>query len=207
MEIETLKAKGRQYNPDLVIIAFIGNDLKLLKVIRKEENYFSLRRSFAIEYFSDRLTKRRSNLHDGLVDAPLNASGDDIESDPSRVPAQYSDMVGVDAYRVAMSELKALSLKQNFQVVVFTTYFPGFVKAILEGLDLPILEAGDTFTIYMSNHGIKEYMGSPLTVSDQDPHPSALGHTILANVLYNYLRDNGILSSILERHRASSLAK
>jgi lysophospholipase L1-like esterase len=207
MEVETLKVKGLQYNPDLVIIGYIGNDLKLPNFIREEENYFSLRRSFAVEYFAYRLTQRRRNLNDGLVDAPLNPSGDDLESDPSRVPVQYKDMVGPDAYRSAMAELKLLSMRHGFQVIVFTTYFPEFLKEILGELDLPILEAGDAFAEFMFRHGIKQYEGSPLTVGNQDPHPSALGHTILADVLYNYLKDSGMLSRILQSRGIMSLSQ
>jgi lysophospholipase L1-like esterase len=211
MEVETLKVKGLQYNPDLVIIGYIGNDLTLPNFIRKEENYFSLQKSFVAEYFLSRLTQRRRNLHDGLhdglIDAPLNASGDDVEKDPSRVPAQYKDMVGPDAYRAAMAELKSLSLRHGFQVIVFTTYFTGFLKEILRDLDLPILEAGDAFSFFMFKHAIKDYEGSSLTVSKQDPHPSALGHTILADVLFNYLKDSGVLDRIFQCREIMSLSK
>ena len=199
MEVETLKVRGLQHNPDLVIIGFIGNDLSLPNFIRKKENYLSLRRSFVAEYFLSQLSQQRRHLHDGFIDSPLNASGDDVEKDPSRVPVQYKDMVGPDAYRSAMAELKALSLRYNFQVVAFTTYFPAFVEEILRDLDVPILEAGDAFSVYMSEHGIKAYEGSPLTVSKRDPHPSALGHTILADVLYNHIKNSGVQSRIFQR--------
>jgi hypothetical protein len=201
MEVETLKAKGLPYKPDLVIIDYVMNDLDLPNFLRKEENYFTLRRSFAADYFVSRLTQHRSDFHNVLVDAPLNASRTSYENDPSRVPAQYRDMVGPDAYRAAMAELKTLGLKHNFQILAFTTYFPRVIKEILRELDFPMLEAGDAFTIFMAEHGIKEYVGSPLTVSDRDPHPSALGHTILADVLYNYLKDTGIVSDMVHKQR------
>jgi hypothetical protein len=207
MEVETLKARGLQYDPDLVIIGFIGNDLSLPNFIRKEENYLSLRRSFLVEYVLSQLGRRGKHLHDGFTDPPLNASGDDVEKDPSRAPAQYKDMVGPDAYRSAMAELRSLSLRHDFQVIAFTTYFPVFVEDILKDLEVPMLEAGDAFSAYMSEHGIKEYEGSPLTVSKQDPHPSALGHAILADVLYNHIKDSGVQSRILQRRGILSPAQ
>lgn len=200
MEVETFKEKGLLYQPDLVIIDYVSNDLSLPNFIRKEENYFSLQRSLAVEFFLSRLNQRHRNFNDGLVDAPLDAFGQSFESDPSRVPAQYKDMIGPHAYRVAMAELRALGVNHSFPVIVFTHwYMQDFLKDMLRDLDLPILEAGDVLKEYMSKHGIKEYVGSPLTVSNEDPHPSALGHTILAGILYDYLKDSGILSQIYTR--------
>jgi hypothetical protein len=196
MEVGTLKSKGLKYSPDLVIVDCVMNDLDLPNFIRKEENYLSLQRSFAVEYFLPRLTQNHTNSHDLLIDAPLNTSRSSFESDPSRVPVQYRDMVGLDAYRSAMSELKALSLKHHFQILIFSTYFQKAMKEVLVDLDLPLLEAGDAITLFMAQHGFKEYVGSPLSVGKQDPHPSSLGHSILAEVLYKYLTDSGVVSRI-----------
>src|SRR5262249_38307858 len=41
MEAETLKEKGLHYDPELVIIDYVSNDLSLPNFIRKEENYFT----------------------------------------------------------------------------------------------------------------------------------------------------------------------
>jgi hypothetical protein len=110
-------------------------------------------------------------------------------------------MVGPEAYRSAMQELGSLGRRYNFQVLIFTTYFPEDVKEILRGLDLPMLESGYAFTEYLLKHDIKEYVGSPLSISIQDPHPSALGHTLMAEVLFNYLKDSEMLRQVIQRRR------
>jgi hypothetical protein len=115
MEVETLKVKALHYSPDLVIIDFVGNDFDLPNFISEKENYLSLRRSFVVEYFSNRLTGKSLTLHDGLVDAPWDASRNGFENNPSRVPTRYKDMVGPDAYRSAMAELKSLSKNITFK--------------------------------------------------------------------------------------------
>ncbi|MGH8067772.1 MAG: SGNH/GDSL hydrolase family protein [Candidatus Entotheonellia bacterium] len=200
MEVETFKGKALQYYPDLVIIEYVGNDLHLPNFIRKPDNYFSLSKSYMIEYFASRL-RRQQHAFDGiLVDAPLHPYEHDFENDPSRVPEQYKDMVGIAAYRRAMAELKALSRQYNFLVVVYTHgYFPVPVKESLQDLSFPSIEAGDIFKGYMVHHGIKEYMGSPLSVSRTDSHPSALGHAMVAGILFTYLHDSGVLNQILRR--------
>jgi hypothetical protein len=204
MEVEIFKGNGINYKPDIVVISYVMNDFDLPNFIREEEDYFSFRRSFAVEYFSNRLMNRSRTLKDDFIDAPRNVSRNGFESDPSRVPSRYKNMVGPDAYRSAMQELKLLSIKHNFQLLVFTTYFPEDVKEILRELDLPMLESGHAFTEYLHRHGIKEYVGSPLSVGLQDPHPSALGHIIMADTLYNYLKDSKMLRQIYQRRRIMS---
>jgi hypothetical protein len=202
MEVETFKEKGLHYHPDLVIVGYVGNDLSLPNYIRKEENYFDLRRSFALEFFSSWLTHPHEHFHDGLIDAP------NFESNPSRVPDQYKDMVGIEAYRSAMADLKTLSLEHNFQVVVFTDgRFPDTLKQILGDLHFPTLEGFAVLEKYRIQHNIQEYQGSPLTVSRDDPHPSALAHAMLAGVLYNYLKESNILDQIFKRRGVMSISK
>jgi lysophospholipase L1-like esterase len=200
MEVETFKEKALQYYPDLVIIEYVGNDLHLPNFIRKSDNYFSLNRSYMIEYFSSRFRRQQHAFNDILVGAPLHPYEQAFESDPSRVPEQYKDMVGIVAYRKAMAELKALSRQYNFLVVVYTYgYFPVAVKESLRDLSFPRIEAGDIFRGYMVQHGIKEYMGSPLTVSHTDSHSFPLGHAMVADILFTYLHDSGVLNQILRR--------
>jgi hypothetical protein len=203
MEVETLREKGLRYNPDLVIIGYVENDLDLPNFLWKAENYFSLKKSFAIDFFSSRLREQHRGFHDGLIAAPLRGYEYPylrFETDPSRVPEQYKDLVGIDAYRSSMIELKSLSIKHNFQVVVFThMYIPAPLKGITRDLGFSILEAGAVVNEFLANHGMQEYLASPLTVSNVDPHPSALGHAILAEVLHSYLRDSGMLRQILQR--------
>ena len=208
MEVETFKEKGVHYKPDIVIIGFFVNDLSLPNFIRKAENYFDLRRSFAVEYFSSRLMPYHENFSGGLMDAPPPDIGQHSESDPLRVPTEYKDMVGFNAYQLSMIKMKELSLEYNFQIVVFTHWrIPDVLKDVLKNLNIPILEAFPSLETYMITHGIKEYMGSPLTVSKHDGHPSALAHTILADVLYNYLQEEDILGQIYKRRGFINVSK
>ena len=55
MEVETLKEKGLQYKPDIVIIHYFWNDFSLPNFIREQEDYFALNQSFMIKYFRQSL--------------------------------------------------------------------------------------------------------------------------------------------------------
>jgi GDSL-like Lipase/Acylhydrolase family len=203
MEVETFRTKGLDYHPDLVIIEYVSNDLDLPNFLWREENYLSLRKSFVLDFVLSRLSHGHRDVHNSLADAPMSAIGHRFESDPDRVPAQYKDLVGPDAYHAAMAELKLLSVKHDFPLLVFTFHMQDVVDDILRALDLPLLDGRYAFMTYMSELGIKKY-GPPLALSHEDPHPSALGHAIVAKVLYDYLHDSGILSQIYQRRGITS---
>jgi hypothetical protein len=81
--------------------------------------------------------------------------------------------------------------------VVFTHLeLPQEVRNVCEELGLRIVEGGGALQAYMRDHGIEEYLGSELTVGMDDPHPTALAHRILAEVLYDDLEREGVLDSL-----------
>lgn len=144
-------------------------------------------------------------MHDGLRDAPLHAEhGLGFEDTPARVPDRYRDMVGIEAYRSSMALLKELSVKYEFLVMVFShAVIPAPLKDILNELGFPMLEGGRALKEFMTKHGMTDYFKSPLVLSLTDPHPSVLGHSILAGALYTYLQKSGILRQISERRGLS----
>jgi len=126
MEVQALKTKGMAYRPDLVIIEFVGNDLDLPNFIRESRDVWTLREWFLFSFVVERLGRLRSpgvgrhgNRND-LVLAPEEGDDDDrhFARDTSRVPPQYADMVGLPSYRAALRDLKRLSERGGFEVVL-----------------------------------------------------------------------------------------
>jgi hypothetical protein len=102
-----------------------------------------------------------------------------------------------------LRELRFLSEKQGFRVLV-AAFVPGFDdERKRRGLDLaaqegfPVLDFGPAERQYLESHGITEYLGSPLTVSATDPHPSALAHGMAAELLLRFLAEDPVLASRL----------
>jgi hypothetical protein len=194
MEVETLREKGLKYQPDIVIIGFVSNDLWLPNFIRRQESPFTIQKSFLIEFLSDRLDHSQyakepdlaiQKLREiGLVRAP--------RSDTSKVPPQYKDMVGWDSYVRAMNELKHLKEDNGFDVISIFSEPDDSVRKrqvleLSEELGFHIVDVSSTLNRYMQQNGIKKYRGSPLTVSKTDSHPSAIAHKIISEELFNYL--------------------
>jgi hypothetical protein len=185
MEVASLEAKGLAFRPDWVIVDFVTNDLGLPNFIVRESDPFSLRRSFLWELVTARLAGRPAGDRRGpLIGAPRHESGFDFASRPDRVPPEYRYMVGLEGYRRAMARLATLRDLHGFRVLVTSSgAIPDGVAAICRNLAFPMFVAVPEVERYMRQHGIEEYLGSNLTLSEIDPHPSPIQHRIIAQGL------------------------
>jgi lysophospholipase L1-like esterase len=202
MEVETLRAKGLRLNPDLVVLGFCGNDVNLPYFIRDREEYLTLRRSFLKQFVRERLARRSSDeisLEEktGLArwTAPNREAWDGFaSSEAHRVPSRYRDMVGLKAFTRAMEDLRDLGIRHNFHVAV--VFFPTARRRAAEiaaRLDFLVVNARFAVEAYMSEHGIEKFAGSQLTIGSADPHPSALGHELIAELLLDSIESAGWL--------------
>jgi hypothetical protein len=220
MEVGALKHKWLVYEPDLVVIDFVGNDLDLPRFIMKRISVFTLRRSFLKDFVQDRLRSVSWNPLDRLEEAPRNwFVSERFEFIPDLVPERYRQMVGVDAYRQAMAELKGLSVEHGFRVLVFSTgTVPDPMRTICQDLGFPILEAKvwelgrkdrsyrrddpavtnarRVLDDFLEASGEKRYFSSTLTVGTDDPHPSTSCHGALGRMLFAYLQSSGLAEAL-----------
>jgi lysophospholipase L1-like esterase len=194
MEVATLEEKGLPYGPDLVVVGFCPNDASLPNFIRPVRDVLSLRQSFLLEFVRSRLGPAPPP-GDALVLAPRRADDRAFEDEPALVPGPYRALAGWAALRGAFRELRLLSQKHGFSVLV-TAFVPGFDdERKRRGLDIaaregfPVLDFGEVEGRYMRSHGITEYAGSALTVSATDLHPSALAHAMAAEEMARFLAE------------------
>ena len=177
MEVEVLEEKGLSYEPDLVIIGLIGNDLNLPNFIREQENYFSFAQSFLLKSLGGDMEDLR------MIRAPKNKKGRGFESDPRKVPEFYREMVGIEGYRKAMTRLQALSRQHDFRVLVFEAFKENpELEAINRELGFPIVNSSDLWETYAREKNLDVHNDRRL--SPKDPHPSAKAHTVMAEALF-----------------------
>jgi lysophospholipase L1-like esterase len=202
MEVETLKTKGLRFKPYLVVLGFCGNDINLPYFIRDREEYFTLRKSFLKQFVRDRLARESTDevsLEEttGLArwTAPNREAWDGFASSKEhRVPQRYRNMVGLAAFTRAMEDLRDLGEENGFRVVV--VFFPTARRRAAQiAARLGFLVVNTRFAVeaYMSEHGIKSFAGSELTIGSVDPHPSALGHELIAAQLLESIENSGWL--------------
>lgn len=184
MEIEALKDKGLRYHPDVVIVGYtMMNDTSLPNFIREPVNYFSLDRSFLIDFF--RNNRFQADAIREVAEHERKAQ--DIEMDPQNVPAQYRDMVGIDAVKNGMLELKALSVEYGFHVVIVGDWLPGWFSDEVTALGFHTIDSKPVWRRYAMMNNIAD-LDTAGIISVVDGHPSALAHRATGIALAEHIK-------------------
>jgi len=192
MEVETLLEKGLNYEPDLVIISFVNNDLQLPSYVSEQVNYFSLKTSFVLDYFRTRQKPHEAyGTRREIIHAPNRPYH-------RRVPPKYQGLEGIQAYQEAMTRLKALSQEHGFDLLVIgnsLSKYPAGVAEIWEELALTEVKTPSDFrTDFIQRNQIADPEGA-FILSEKDQHPSALGHQFIAEDIFRHLSE-GMLESL-----------
>ena len=99
MEVETLRTKCRQFDPDLVILELVGNDLALPIYIRVEQNVFDLTRSFLWQFVEETRNTRTLGRDPTLIHQESALANEQI-------PEEYRDLAGWNPFMRALRDLR-----------------------------------------------------------------------------------------------------
>ncbi len=103
--------------------------------------------------------------------------------------------------------LRALSRAHGFEVVVLAhPEVFGFARDTARELGFPLVETGQRVRAWAREQGIEDVQKPPLTLTAADPHPSAVGHEIIAQVLADSLRASGMAARLAARRLPSTPA-
>lgn len=187
MEVATLRERGLAYAPDLVVVGLCGNDAGLPYFLQDPPEPFALDRSFLLDFVRGRLSGESDDDAgdaSGLVIRPLNAGRRaERTGRAARVPPRYAHMTGLPAFRRAFEELRALSQTHAFEVrVLYYPNAPQEMREILAELGLPSVNTAGAIRRFLNERGGGAALAE-LRLSSRDPHPSAAGHRLIAEVL------------------------
>jgi hypothetical protein len=188
MEVETLKAKGLRYNPDIVLIGFCANDTFLPKTVAYlglpprsgVGKYLAYDKSYLYYFIRKRL--------------------DNVRPDWPQPEGKYDYMGGGQSVEESLRRLGRISKEHDFEVVVlFLTHNKGPVEKevmrIASVLGMHIVDMEASIRDYMKKNGIKNYNESEMVVPDL--HPSAITHRLTAEALLDYFINSGLISNNL----------
>jgi len=207
MEVETLKTKGLQFGPDLVILGLVPNDLVLPPYIRVVTDVWDLRRSFLLERVGCWLKGLPSRASLGRDPHLLHRKSPEGMSAP--VPEKYEGLQGWPAFLAALDELDALSKEHGFEVVFFTNTEDEAAMTMIQAakkLGWPHARLLPDIQKYLKHHGggswdaehPEAYLASALAVKPDDGHPSVLQHRMAADRILAELERSGVLERLLE---------
>jgi len=192
MEVEILGARFAGLRPDLVLIEIVGNDLDLPNFLWSEVDPWTLHRSFLLDFIRARVARRPPDggVGIGLTAAPREASAETFLRDADRTPPAYRSMVGLQPFKFALEDLARLGRDHGVPVVAVThgVWFEPEMVASLQANQIPVLILRSALRQRARSLGATDYARSALALSPTDLHPSAIGHSVIAEELAAWLR-------------------
>jgi len=192
MEVARLRERIAALDPDLILIEIVGNDLDLPNFLWAAVDPWTTRRSFLLDFIRGRLASASAPGSGDLESAPQEGSGptETFSRDAADVPAAYASMVGLPAFESAINDLAALGRELGVPIRAIThgVWWEDAMKAALEKNGIPVLIMRSALRKRARDLGAPDYPRSPLAISPQDLHPSALGHRAIAEELAAFLR-------------------
>lgn len=191
MEVATLEQRLLEYEPDLVILGVVGNDLSLPRFLSKFDDLWSFERSYLVQLFS--------NSTGGPTEFPPRARAgrtlDRLGSDPNWVHARYRDLVGAEAFSRSLERLAELQARHGFQLLVIHRNTSLDEDTVLDNLGIARYDIVPDLVDYLQARGssYSEIRDSELVLSPQDTHPSETQHLLISEAVTKHLLESGLV--------------
>jgi len=196
IEVTVFEHRALAFDPDLVVLQFVNNDMGVPMFMEWPHDSFSLRRCY-LKQFVHSLRYEHAEIHRRLVGSKMNGM-EQSEKDRVRVP--YGYMCGEAGFRLAMKKLAALTKPRGIPVIIIQGTASSEQKALLKSVagehGFHLLDIKPYTDAYVTRHGIpnnKKARRKALWVSSRDRHPNAAAHTIYADGIEDQMRTLGII--------------
>lgn len=181
IEAAVLQRRALAFEPDLVVVHFVHNDLGLPHFMQPAPPPAPRSRLLAL------LRERLGGGEPAEAPPPLLGHAAQLRDLRDEARGQYQHMVGEDGYRRAMARLARAAATRGVPVILLTlergreAAEPARTAAREHGFRY--LDATPRFTRYLADHGLgpRDWAGT-LTIRG-DGHPTPLGHALFAEVL------------------------
>lgn len=192
MEAATLKRKGLQFSPDIVVLGVVQNDLDLPNFIQSRDDYLSLGSLFIVSAFFNRTSKLR------LVAAPTDDTGDGFAGNPAKISPPYRHLVGQRSYINALRSMQSSLQVNSIPLLTLSHHsLSSDLDEIFTTLGIPVLEGLVAWNRFANQNYIHDPDAAAQLVPGKDPHPSALLHRVLGELLYqNILKDRRMIDRL-----------
>lgn len=196
MEVAAFEHKALAFDPDVVILQFLNNDLRLPHFMQVPRDVSSWRRSFLFELIGRRLGAASSRRSDGLLSRDLEELP---EEERQEVRGRHRPLAGKAAFTRAMDRLAELTRAASIAVIVLRLSdrqaHHQLVDEAIARHGFHAVTAAEYFSAHLRDSGLPhtaETWGKTFWVSRQDHHPNALGHELYAAAIWDALGELGL---------------
>jgi len=194
IEVETLAKKGLSFNPDIVLIEYINNDLDLPNFLMDRPDLLNCRESFLYTFLKGRLSTLKTPFI--LTNSPSFLEDEKYLRfagyyHAGLVPEKYKHMAGWESCCSAISRLKDMQEKHDFDVLICISHN--------NPASIP-----EKITETCSNLGFHAFTclqwdKPDFWLSAEDRHPSEKGHQIIAETIFNLMAKEKLMGKHLSR--------
>jgi hypothetical protein len=201
-ELAALEQYGLRYEPDLIVYGFVLNDRCLPSFILDRPSFWAPR-SFIVDYAYRAIAT--SKAKSGTDDPALVAAHSICE--PDQAPPAYRAGVGKQGLVSGFKRLARIGEERSIPVIVLVTLRDSVHRLeILEhkyrwAKEIPWLKFysfREAVSKWLSSRGHPGYIKSPLALSDDDAHPSAVAHALKARLFVEEMTTSGLAKELVE---------
>jgi len=187
MEIEVLKEYALDYNPDIIIYGYTGNDHCLPNFLLEKKKFFA-KELFILDFLQKRIE------YAILYESNFNEEPFWQICEQEKAPEQYKEFVGDDSYYQSFKELTDIGKAEKLPIILLSHVESQF-NPINPYISYENINYFDPIKEYQEH--LKENERLSLIISDGDFHPSVIGHELLGQAIYNQLISNGLVKDLM----------
>ena len=181
-EVELLERVGLAYDPDLIVYGFCGNDVRLPNFVQSRKRILSLE-SFTLFYLDVVRRRGRAVFATRIGDQPAT----EVQKKED-VPEEYRHLMGHDAFLAALRRLGDIGEKTGAPIIDFDFDYGAGAR---HGAHVPAPIR------YFNARDAVASCGDAFALNERDQHPSATGHRALADALYGFLVESGVVAEVI----------
>jgi len=207
-EVRVFELRADELAPDLVLINYVDNDMDLPNFLSLPPDVWSLRRSFAVELVSRRISLMRGwhVAPGGMVGVPVDPA-DRYRLPEERIPERFRPLQGWENMLAAYRRLARLARERGIPVVLVFNWEDYGLRILGETDDvLPpharklaelceregylVVDPQDRVMRHLQRHGLAQDV---LWYEPDDRHSSPLRHRLVAEEIAARLDASGLL--------------
>lgn len=196
IEVASFEHKALAYDPDLVVIHFIGNDFGLPYFMQPPEARQAAARSYLWQLLEARFGSSQDEVDPDLLGHDRSRLDPDYRA---QVRGQYQHMLGTDGYKRAMAKLARVTRARGIPVIVMALgdvgERGGLSRRVAAANGLGFLNAAPRFYSYLVENGLgadKQAWKKTFRIP-RDGHPNQVAHRLYAEVLLAEMARRGLV--------------